>query len=61
MVSYFSIAVKTVVNKENEGEQVPNVVVKEELPWQIKYSTDGKEILRAAPTSPYDPVEVRSS
>ena len=59
--SIHSIAVTTVANKENEDEQVPNVVVKEELPWQIKYSADGKQILRAAPTSPDDPVEVSSS
>ena len=54
----YSIVVKTVVTNENEDEQAPNVVVKEEQPWQIKYSADGKQILRAAPTSPNDPVEV---
>ena len=57
----YSVAEKTVANKENEDEQTPEVVVKEEVPWQIKYSADGKQILRAAPTGPNDPVEVTSS
>ncbi len=31
-----------------------------EPPWQEKYSPCGRKILRAIPTTPNDPVEVRS-
>ncbi len=37
----------------------PDKEIKEEPPWQVKYSPCGMKIVRALPTAPDNPVEVR--